>query len=146
VQFKLASPVNPNSNAKIELETVFSHVMVPLPKEIEQRETQTVVFKSTFYFFSPYKSSEQTIDVKLPSSVIKSKPEEQPISLRGQEIVYGPFHDIPAYAEKEMKLHFENNRPFVTLKTVTREIEISHWRGQVSVEENVEAVHDGAKV
>jgi len=43
-----------------------------------------------------------------------------------------------------MKLHFENNKPFITASKVIKEIEISHWGANVAVEELYEMQHDGA--
>jgi oligosaccharyltransferase complex subunit alpha (ribophorin I) len=44
-----------------------------------------------------------------------------------------------------MKLHFENNKPFLTATSVSKDIEVSHW-GNVAVDELYELRHDGAKL
>lgn len=44
-----------------------------------------------------------------------------------------------------MSVHFENNAPFLTVETLYRFIEVSHW-GRISVEETIDMVHTGAKL
>ena len=41
------------------------------------------------------------------------------------------------------KVHSENNSPFLTITSMTRVIEVSHW-GNIAVEENVDLKHTGA--
>jgi len=43
-----------------------------------------------------------------------------------------------------MVLHFENNSPFLTIRSLVREVEISHW-GNLAVEETYSLEHTGAK-
>lgn len=42
-----------------------------------------------------------------------------------------------------MKIHFENNAPFLTISSIIRTIEVSHW-GNIAVEETVDLRHTGA--
>ena len=43
----------------------------------------------------------------------------------------------------ELSVHYENNSPFLTVTTLERVIEVSHW-GNIAVEETVDVVHSGA--
>lgn len=40
-------------------------------------------------------------------------------------------------------MHYENNSPFLTITSMTRVIEVSHW-GNIAVEETVDLKHTGA--
>lgn len=42
-----------------------------------------------------------------------------------------------------MKIHYENNTPFLTISSITRTIELSHW-GNIAVEETIDLRHTGA--
>lgn len=42
-----------------------------------------------------------------------------------------------------MKIHYENNTPFLTISSITRMIEVSHW-GNIAVEETIDLRHTGA--
>ena len=42
-----------------------------------------------------------------------------------------------------MKIHYENNSPFLSISSITRTIEVSHW-GNIAVEETIDLRHTGA--
>lgn len=44
-----------------------------------------------------------------------------------------------------MKIHYENNSPFLTITKLLRVIEVSHW-GNIAVEEYIDIRHTGAKL
>lgn len=46
-------------------------------------------------------------------------------------------------AQDTMKIHYENNTPFLTISSITRTIEVSHW-GNIAVEETIDLRHTGA--
>lgn len=51
-------------------------------------------------------------------------------------LVFFPSQDI-------LKVHYENNNPFLTITSMIRVIEVSHW-GNIAVEETVDLKHTGA--
>ena len=42
-----------------------------------------------------------------------------------------------------MRVHFENNSPFLVVDRLERVVEISHW-GNIAVEESLQMTHTGA--
>ena len=48
------------------------------------------------------------------------------------------------YLQKFTEVHYECNFPFVVATVVERKIEISHWGGNIAVEEYVELENKGA--
>lgn len=42
-----------------------------------------------------------------------------------------------------LKIHYENNSPFLTISNIVRTIEVSHW-GNIAVEETINLRHTGA--
>lgn len=44
-----------------------------------------------------------------------------------------------------MAIHYENNSPFLTVTSLERMIEVSHW-GNIAVEETIDVLHTGAKL
>lgn len=50
-------------------------------------------------------------------------------------------HLLPC--QDTLKVHYENNSPFLTITSMTRVIEVSHW-GNIAVEETVDLKHTGA--
>ena len=44
-----------------------------------------------------------------------------------------------------MRVHYENNTPFLRVNKMDRTIEVSHW-GNIAVEETIDLEHYGAKL
>lgn len=140
---KLQSPLAAGKSVTVVLSTVLSHSLTPHPAEIGQSEKQLVIFKDSHYVFSPYLVKKQTTTVKLSSSTIESFSKLKPSSSSESTISYGPYKEISAFKKSEMKIHYENNSPFLTVDEMTRWIEVSHW-GNVAVEETYSMTHTGA--
>lgn len=48
-----------------------------------------------------------------------------------------------SFSQDSLKIHYENNSPFLTITSMIRVIEVSHW-GNIAVEETVDLRHTGA--
>lgn len=144
-EIKLASQIAGGKKASLSLKLVFTHSIQLYPRSITQSESQFVVYSGNHFFFSPYLVQSQSTTVKLSSTKIISKTEKSPTSSKGDMINYGPYDDVPPFSFSEMRLHYENNKPIITVTSLIKEIEISHW-GNVAVEETYELQHDGAKL
>lgn len=118
--------------------------MSAFPKQIAQTQAQFVKFSASAFFFSPYATASQTTTFKTPSSRIDSFTDQPaPAAKKGDGVSYGPYNDVAAFKRSPVELHFENNKPFVTVTSFTKEFEISHW-GNLAVEEHYAVEHDGA--
>lgn len=53
-----------------QVESVYTDVLSPYPKEITQKEEQAVVYESSMFAPSPYKTSKQSTTIKLASSEV----------------------------------------------------------------------------
>lgn len=141
----LGSSLEKDASVTLNVETVFSHKLEPFPTKIGQSEKQQVVYKANTYVYSPYLVKEQKTTVKLPSSTIESYSRLKPSSSNDNAISYGPYKEVKAFKTHEMKIHFENNAPFVVVNEMKRWIEVSHW-GNIAVEETYHMTHEGAKL
>jgi len=124
---------------------VFSHNLEPFPAKITQSEKQQVVFRGNTYVYSPYVIKEQKTTVKLPSSTIESYSRLKPSSSSDNVISYGPYKEARAFKTHDMRIHYENNSPFVVVNEMQRWVEVSHW-GNIAVEETYHLSHEGAKL
>ncbi|XP_066584348.1 dolichyl-diphosphooligosaccharide--protein glycosyltransferase subunit 1 [Prorops nasuta] len=140
---ELKDPLAPGRTTSVEVETVFSHKLVPHPKEITQKEKQLVKFIGNLYLYSPYSIAKQTTVVSLPSRHIESYSKVKPFSLADSTITYGLYENLPPFSYERLEVHFENNNKFLTVTKIERTIEISHW-GNIAVEENIDLLHTGA--
>ncbi|XP_060765785.1 dolichyl-diphosphooligosaccharide--protein glycosyltransferase subunit 1 [Neoarius graeffei] len=139
----LPSALAAGAKLRVKVETVFSHVLTPFPTHITQAERQLVVFQGNHYLYSPYLTRSQTTRVRLASKTVESYTKLGNPSKNDEVIEYGPFKDIPAFSQDTMKIHYENNAPFLTISSITRTIEVSHW-GNIAVEETIDLRHTGA--
>uniref|UniRef100_A0A8C6FZH7 Dolichyl-diphosphooligosaccharide--protein glycosyltransferase subunit 1 n=1 Tax=Moschus moschiferus TaxID=68415 RepID=A0A8C6FZH7_MOSMO len=140
---KLPVALDPGAKISVIVEAVYTHVLQPYPTQITQSEKQFVVFEGNHYFYSPYPTRTQTTRVKLASRNIESYTKLGNPTRSEDLLDYGPFHDVPAFSQDTFRVHSENNSPFLTISSMTRVIEVSHW-GNIAVEESVDLKHTGA--
>ncbi|XP_048403593.1 dolichyl-diphosphooligosaccharide--protein glycosyltransferase subunit 1 [Stegostoma tigrinum] len=140
---KLGTQLAVGVKVKLALESTFTHVLQPFPTHIAQAEKQFVVFEGNHYFYSPYPTKTQTTRVKLASRNIESYTKLGNPSKSEDSIDYGPFKDIAGFSQDTLRVHYENNSPFLAIVSMTRLIEVSHW-GNIAVEETIDLKHCGA--
>jgi len=142
---KMPTPIEKNQERKVIIYMVFVHAMAIYPEEITQSERQLVKYSDNHYFYSPYPTGEIQTNIKLASSSVQSHTELHPSVARGDQIQYGTYHNLPPFSFSAMSIHFENNRPFVSVSNFKRIIEISNW-GNVAYEDHVTIHNHGARL
>ncbi|XP_030061927.1 dolichyl-diphosphooligosaccharide--protein glycosyltransferase subunit 1 [Microcaecilia unicolor] len=140
-----SSSLAPGAKTKVIIDTVFTHVLQPYPTHITQAEKQFVIFEGNHYFYSPYPTKTQMTRVKLASRNVESYTKLGNPSRAEDIIEYGPFKDVEPFSQDTLKVHYENNSPFLTITSMVRVIEVSHW-GNIAVEETVDLKHTGANL
>jgi len=143
VQLKPA--LDAGKTSTIDVEAIFSHVLQPYPSEITQSEKQLVVLESNLYFYSPYSTVSQTTTVTTNNANVETYTKTKPVSQSDTAINYGPYEDKAPFSEAPLRVHEENNSPFLTVTSLDRVIEVSHW-GNIAVEEHIDVKHTGAKL
>ncbi|BFZ08868.1 hypothetical protein BsWGS_11907 [Bradybaena similaris] len=139
----LPSALEGGKTASVDVEAVYSHVLTPYPSAITQAEKQLVVLDTNLYFYSPYPTTSQTTTVTTTNANVESYTKTKPVSQSDTTINYGPFEDKAPFSEAPLKVHEENNSPFLTVTYLERLVEVSHW-GNIAVEEHVDIRHTGA--
>lgn len=81
-------------SAAIHIETVFSKLLHPHPKEITQSEKQYVKYIGNIHIFSPYKTQTQRTTVQLSSENILAYTQLKPFSVSNNVLRYGPYENI----------------------------------------------------
>lgn len=141
-EIKLAQPLEAGRSSVIEVETVFAQHLVPYPSEITQGEKQLVLYNGNLYFFSPYTTTSQTTNV-VATSNIEFFTKVKPFTHNDNAINYGPYENIAPFSLAELRIHYDNNSPFLVINKLERLIEVSHW-GNIAVEEVIHLSHAGA--
>lgn len=105
-------------------------------------DKQLVQYTTNAYINTPYVCSTQNSDFNLPSSNIESHIPVSPVSVDGSTISYGPYSNIEPYSNARIAIHYENNGPFLTVVSLDRLIQVSHW-GVIQVEEHIHIKQTG---
>ena len=124
---------------------MFTRCINPFPEEIGQDDKQLVRFTGNVYYYSPYSTVSQTTTFVLPTSSPESFTRVKPVTTQDTNIVYGPYTAMEPMSSKLVTLHFENHSPFLTILSLDRLVEVSHW-GNIAVEETLVVQHTGARL
>lgn len=142
---ELGFSLKQGDSVDVTVEEVFVHAMTPFPTKITQSEKQYVLFSGNHYYYTPYTVKKQTTTVSLATSSVESHSKLKPTSLSDNALNYGPYSDVNPFSANPMRVHFENNTPFLSVLGMTRTVEVSHW-GNVAVEETYHMKHVGAEL
>jgi oligosaccharyltransferase complex subunit alpha (ribophorin I) len=135
----LPKPLQPKGQQTISINYVYLSSLSPLPAAIDQAEEQFLVYEFSAYWTSSYDSIKQKTEVKFPSAkipeytVIESKT-EQPLK-QGTKFIYGPFGEVPAGAYETIRVRYEFTKPLIHVSKLERDIEVSHWGGNIAFED-----------
>ncbi|XP_017858005.1 PREDICTED: dolichyl-diphosphooligosaccharide--protein glycosyltransferase subunit 1 [Drosophila arizonae] len=127
------------------IETVSTKNILPYPSEIKQNDKQLVKYVGGLYYYSYYLTQTQRLNVQLSSSNIIAHTQVRPFAVMSNKISYGPYENVAKLTDDELFVHYENQSPFLTVNTLERTIEVSHW-GNIAVKEEIQMTHTGAKL
>ncbi|KAG0163336.1 dolichyl-diphosphooligosaccharide--protein glycosyltransferase subunit 1 [Apophysomyces sp. BC1034] len=140
-------PLQPNEDIRFGVKVSYTHTLKPLPAKIPQVARQHLLFISNVYLFSAYHTEEMKTTLILPNANVVSYTGGHGIVTKtNNKVVYGPFQDIKPESFEKLSCHFENGKPILTVKDLRRDLEVSHWGGNLAVEERYELRHDGAEL
>ncbi|KAG7114365.1 Dolichyl-diphosphooligosaccharide--protein glycosyltransferase like [Verticillium longisporum] len=125
----------------------------PLPAAISQEEQQYLVYDFSVYCPSAYPTTKQKTELKSHSANIPDYTKlpgtgdvaEFP-KKDGAKLTYGPFDAKPAGAVSPASVRFEFTKPVSHVSNLDRDIEVSHWGGNVAFEERYTLFHRGANL
>ena len=132
-KIKLPEPLVPNAQQTLTISYHLLSSLFPLPKEINQQDPQYLLHKFSLYAPSAYLTSKQKLKIKFPTTDVPEytgTPETQ-----GSTFTYGPYEDIAAGAENEASVRYEYTKPLIHTTLLERDIEVSHWGGNLAFEE-----------
>ncbi|KAI8635481.1 oligosaccharyltransferase alpha subunit [Xylariaceae sp. FL1651] len=152
-RIKLPSPLPPKGQQTIGISFYYLKALKPLPASIEQADKQYLVYAFSAYCPSAYPTLKQKTEVKLPSSDVpdytkiagSGETKEFPVK-QGAKLTYGPFPEVPAGASSPVKVRYEFTKPVTHVSELERDIEVSHWGGNVAFEERYTLFHYGANL
>jgi oligosaccharyltransferase complex subunit alpha (ribophorin I) len=141
-RIRLPNPLKPGAQQTLGITYYFLRAYRPLPASIKQEDQQFLQYSFSAYCPSAYTTAKQKTEVKLGSANVPDytklpggKGEEFP-QKQGAKLTYGPFDEKPAGAVEPVDVRFEFTKPVNHVSLLTRDVEVSHWGGNVAFEEN----------
>jgi oligosaccharyltransferase complex subunit alpha (ribophorin I) len=137
---RLNTPLAPKAQQTLAITSSYLSALHPLPKHIGQEETQYLVYTFSAYCPSAYVTLKQKTEVKFPTSnvpeytIVLGGNAESP-QKAGSKFTYGSFGEVPAGALEPVKVRYEFTKPLIHVSRLERDIEVSHWGGNIAFEE-----------
>ncbi|TPX16440.1 uncharacterized protein E0L32_003734 [Thyridium curvatum] len=152
-RIRLPAPLKAGGQQTLGISYYYLRAYSPLPASIAQDESQFLAYSFSAYCQSVYDTTKQKTEVKFSSGNIpdytklpgfgdaKGFPQKQ-----GSKLIYGPFDHKPAGAAQPVQVRFEFTKPVSHVALLERDVEVSHWGGNVAFEERYELYHRGANL
>ncbi|EEQ87685.1 hypothetical protein RJZ56_006071 [Blastomyces dermatitidis] len=127
----------------------------PLPAAIEQQDKQYLTYSFPAYAPSAYTTDNQKTKIKFPSSEVPDYTETSGLKSgadperQGSTYTYGPYQTskvLPGTAGSIITVRYEFTKPVITCSLLERDVEVSHWGGNLATEERLWLRNDGAKL
>ncbi|WPH04853.1 Dolichyl-diphosphooligosaccharide--protein glycosyltransferase subunit 1 [Acrodontium crateriforme] len=144
--YKITFPaaLKPNEQITLSITYVSLQSLDPLPAKIEQSDKQYVRHGFSAYAPSAYTTLKQKTKLKLPTTDVpdavklaaslNAEGKEDP-QRQGTTFTYGPYGELPAGAVEEVSVRYEFTKPLTHSTRLERDIEVSHWGGNIAFEE-----------
>ncbi|MCJ1379630.1 dolichyl-diphosphooligosaccharide--protein glycosyltransferase subunit 1 [Xylographa soralifera] len=140
----LPEPLNPSAQLTLSITYHLLSSLSPLPATIKQQDKQYLRLTFSTYALSAYLTQKQKTKIKFPGVDIPEytgEPERQ-----GSTFTYGPYDNIPAGSESLASVRYEFTKPIIHATSLERDIEISHWGGNLATEERYQLTNKGASL
>lgn len=151
----LPTPLAPKQQQTLSITYSILSALAPVPAKIGQSEKQYVQYTFSAYTPSAYNTEKQKTKLKFPNSDVpdftklpadlnaesKADPQKQ-----GSTFTYGPYNDVPAGAEQFASVRYELTKPLTHATLLERDLEVSHWGGNLASEERYWLTNQGAEL
>ncbi|KAK2593918.1 dolichyl-diphosphooligosaccharide--protein glycosyltransferase subunit 1 [Conoideocrella luteorostrata] len=147
----LPAPLKASGQQTLGISFYYLKAYRPLPAAIKQDEKQFLVYDFSIYAPSAYPTLKQKTEIKAASSSIPdytkiTEGKDEMPQKQGAKLTYGPFGEKPAGAVSPAQIRFEFTKPVTHISTLERDIEVSHWGGNIAFEERYALHHLGANL
>ncbi|KAH6596303.1 hypothetical protein BASA61_003535 [Batrachochytrium salamandrivorans] len=141
-------PASSSGKTVLFVHSVYVKTILPYPRKIKQLETQMYEVSGNVHFLSPYKSRKQRTTVKLPNSqdIPTYSQGPKPVTRGAESIVYGPYTNLPELSRSVLYVHYLDTNAVLVAKKYTKRVQVSHWGGNLAVQEDFEVHHQGAEL
>ncbi|EXJ72674.1 oligosaccharyl transferase complex subunit OST4 [Cladophialophora psammophila CBS 110553] len=148
----LSEPLPSKSTITLSISWNVLGALTPLPASIKQEDKQYLMYNFSAYVPTVYKTHKQKTKVKFASADVPeystttgltsaTDPEKQ-----GSSFTYGPYDTakVEPGTVYPVTVRYEFNKPLLVCSLLERDVEVSHWGGNLATEERYWLRHDGA--
>ncbi|KAH7410385.1 Ribophorin I [Phaeosphaeria sp. MPI-PUGE-AT-0046c] len=149
----LPEPLAPKAVQTLSITYSVLSSLHPVPAQIGQSQKQYLQYTFSAYTPSAYMTEKQRTKLKFPNSDVpdytslpaelndeqKADPQKQ-----GSSFTYGLYNNVPAGAQYPVSVRYEFTKPVTHATVLERDIEVSHWGGNLASEERYWVVNQGA--
>lgn len=137
--------LQPKDKITLAISITKLHELKPLPPKIEQNGKQYLAYTTSKYIPSLYPATKQKTKFKLPNGDIPDYTAEADV--QGSVLTYGPYEDAAApSASESITVRYEHTNPLSTVTYLERDIEVSHWGGNIAFEDRYALTNHAAKL
>ncbi|KAI9838460.1 MAG: dolichyl-diphosphooligosaccharide--protein glycosyltransferase subunit 1, partial [Thelocarpon superellum] len=154
-RIRLPTPLKPSTQQTLSISYSVLSSLTPLPALISQQDKQYLVYEFSAYTPSAYVTLKQKTKVKFSTSDIpeytilpkgsNADGTEDP-QKQGSTFTYGPYGEVAAGAVEPVRVRYEFTKPLTHATLLERDVEISHWGGNLAIEERYWLTNRGANL
>ncbi|KAF8476511.1 oligosaccharyl transferase alpha subunit [Gautieria morchelliformis] len=159
----LPKPMKAHTDITLELTTVQSNAVKPVPATVRQQDPQSLMYDTDLFVVSPYTTVIQRTKIRSPTSKIHNYTEppnlsqftkdEPSASKSSATITYGPYNSIPVSTtpdflstQQRISIHYEIERAVLRVLSLHRTAEVSHWGSNLNIQDEIHLKNDGAQL
>ena len=149
----LPEPLAPNAQQTLSISYSILSSLKPVPAQLPQTAKQYLQYDFSAYALSAYLTEKQRTKVKFPNNDVpdyttlpaelndenKADPQKQ-----GSTFTYGVYNNVPAGAQQPVSVRYEFTKPVTHATRLERDVEVSHWGGNLAFEERYWLENQGA--
>ncbi|OJD37146.1 oligosaccharyltransferase alpha subunit [Diplodia corticola] len=151
---RLPEPLKPSEQQTLSISYSVVAALKPRPATIEQRDKQYVEYSFSAYVPSAYDTLKQKTKLKFSSTDVpdytvlpaQNADNGDDPTKQGSSFTYGPYSDIPAGAQEPVSVRYEFTKPLNHVTRLERDVEVSHWGGNLATEERYWLTNRGASL
>ncbi|KKK21823.1 hypothetical protein AOCH_006660, partial [Aspergillus ochraceoroseus] len=148
-----SEPLAPSSQITLGISYSLLNSLHPRPAAIEQSDRQFLTYSFSAYVPSAYQTVTQKTKLKFPSTNIPDytttdlKTGEDP-ERHGSTYTYGPYDtaQVAPGTTHPITVRYEFTKPVITASLLERDLEVSHWGGNLATEERYWLHNNGSKL
>ncbi|KAJ5169282.1 Ribophorin I [Penicillium coprophilum] len=150
----LPEPLAPKSQITLGISYSVLSSLSPLPATIGQADKQYLTYSFSAYMPSAYTTNTQKTKLKFPSTNVPdytttdglksgSDPER-----KGATYTYGPYDTakVAPGTQHPITVRYEFTKPVISISLLERDLEVSHWGGNLATEERYWLRNNGSKL